>query len=260
MEKKKSEQEEKQSIDYGRDVSAVTNEKKNSNNYTNEKTVMEEFVKYCNDKNYEAAYNLLTDECKEILYPNIEIFKINYCDAKFATKKTCSFQLWTGSTYEVQIRDNLMAEGEYKKDEYVQDYYTLNNGKINLGGLIRRESYTKTINQNDYAILKLDSIDYYMNYTNVNISMKNKTNSQIMLDSYEDSNGIVLQDNKEITEITQNEATVEPGETKKINLKFYVGNRQGLQFNQLLLRRIVTNIPNFNQGDRTNLVQLGLEI
>lgn len=67
------------------------NANKNINNYNNNSSinysvitgqevktdiseVIDEFVKYCNNGQVEKAYEMLSDECKTILYPNLEDF------------------------------------------------------------------------------------------------------------------------------------------------------------------------------------------
>ena len=51
--------------------------------YSYDINVVNKFLECCNNKNVEEAYNLLSDECKEELYPTIEYFKTNYYDIIF---------------------------------------------------------------------------------------------------------------------------------------------------------------------------------
>ena len=40
--------------------------------------IIDNFMELCNSRNTEAAYNLLSDECKEVYFPTIDYFINNY--------------------------------------------------------------------------------------------------------------------------------------------------------------------------------------
>ena len=46
------------------------------------------FIEYCNNGDTTAAYNMLTDDCKEELYPTEETFADGYRNIIFTTKRT----------------------------------------------------------------------------------------------------------------------------------------------------------------------------
>ena len=43
-----------------------------------EELIIDQFIRYCNAKNTQSAYDLLTEECKEEVFPTIESFENNY--------------------------------------------------------------------------------------------------------------------------------------------------------------------------------------
>ncbi len=49
--------------------------------------VIDNFFKYCNEGNIENAYNLLTDECKEEMYPTIDEFKKEFITTTYLVKE-----------------------------------------------------------------------------------------------------------------------------------------------------------------------------
>ena len=67
-------------------------EKENKNVDTKE--ILYNFMEECNEGNAETAYNLLSTDCKEEMFPNIEEFKNKYVNTIFNTKKTYDVQPW----------------------------------------------------------------------------------------------------------------------------------------------------------------------
>ena len=60
--------------------------------------VISTFIELCNKKQVESAFDLLTEECKELIFDNsLEKFKKNYIETKFATPKTYNMQSWINS-------------------------------------------------------------------------------------------------------------------------------------------------------------------
>ena len=58
--------------------SAITDTKINSEKLKDDVTIINEFIESCNERNIEKAYNLLSDECKEEMYPTENEFYDNY--------------------------------------------------------------------------------------------------------------------------------------------------------------------------------------
>ena len=263
----KNQKEEVQTIDYGKDVSPVTNERKNSDEYTKEKSILKAFTDYCNNKDYESAYSLLSDNCKEALYPNINIFIANYCNVKFASNKTCGFQLWNGNTYVAEIRDNIMATGEYRKEEYAQDYITIeNNGKLNISNLIRRYKYNNKRVEEGQITIEMKEMQIYKEYTNIKVEVTNKTKNTVKLDTLENDKNIILKDDNNsryyvsISDLTEEDVTIEPAETKQLNLKFFVDSREGLNFKELMINKIIANLEAYNQNTNYAYIETKIEM
>ena len=49
------------------------------------------FINYCNDKNYQSAYDMISDDCKVALFPDIQEFQ-EYVDNRFQVKRIYSIQ------------------------------------------------------------------------------------------------------------------------------------------------------------------------
>ena len=107
--------------------------------------VIDDFFDFCNRKDYEKAYDLLTEECKKEMYPNLDDFVENYCKRVFENnKKTASVQLWRDNTYKIEINEDIIATGKYDKSQSKQDYITVkevadDKYKLNINGYVGRE-------------------------------------------------------------------------------------------------------------------------
>lgn len=74
--------------------------------------LIKEFVKCCNEGKIENAYNMLTQECKEALYPSLERFKNVYVDRIFYITRLYGLENWYSTvnydTYYVKYTENIL--------------------------------------------------------------------------------------------------------------------------------------------------------
>ena len=86
--------------------------------------LINEYITYCNNKDYESAYNMLSYSCKDELYPTIEKFS-EYVNRIFSTKKIYNIQNYSNEKnlyiYRVRILDDILATGMTGKEKL--DYY-----------------------------------------------------------------------------------------------------------------------------------------
>ena len=73
-------QEENSNTKYSSDKSSIDGSSVSKGNLENVQNVFDNFFNACNNQKYEEAYNLLTDKCKELVYPSLKSFKLNYYD------------------------------------------------------------------------------------------------------------------------------------------------------------------------------------
>lgn len=201
-------------------------------NQENDKLI-DRFIEYCNTKNLEAAYELLSKDCKEELYQTIEIFREYYYDKVFQSVKTYSIQSWISYsnqyTYKVKILDDMLATGQYNNSNMIEDYYTIvteeGEEKLSINSYIGKKeiSAEKTENEIQLAILKKQ---VYMDYEIYTIQVSNNSDSIISLDSKESTRNCYLLGENSIEyssyvdEVLTEDLIVNSGETKTIEIKF----------------------------------------
>lgn len=181
-------------------------ENKNSNitkdSLSNEKLI-KDFLKYCNSHEIQNAYNLLSDECKEVVFfGNIEYFRKNYVESIFTSNKVPNIQIWLENyyitTYRVRLSEDILSTGNIKNQtNAIEDYYTVvqtedGTQKLNINGYITRNYMQLKQGQVDSITISILKKDIFKDYEQYEIKVENKTNNTIMLDSKENVDSIYL--------------------------------------------------------------------
>lgn len=176
-----------------------------SSNYNSEKIQDEKlklisaFLEKCNNGKIEEAYDLLSTDCKEEMFPVLEKFKNDYINLVFNTAKTYDIKLWMSgkySIYKISIYENALATGVVNNNA-IDSYYTVveenNDYKININNFIAKEELN-TENSNDYVRINVISRKIYIDYEEYEIKITNNTQKTILMDGYRKNNSMYLQD------------------------------------------------------------------
>lgn len=227
-----------------------------------------QFVDLCNTQQVEEAYNLLSDECKEEVYPSLDSFKRNYYNTVFnGQKRNISVESWANNIYKVKYEVDALSTGVYTEENTLQDYISVikddnGEGKLNVNGYIGRKEINKVKNNSNINITVLRS-DSHMDYETYTYSMTNNTSNTILLDDKEDTNNMYIEDENGnqytayINELSDAELMLTPGETKQITIKYY--NKYGLTKN---IKNIVFNkiILNYNENEARQVAGVQIEL
>ncbi len=212
-------------------------------------SIMKQFIQYCNEQNAQAAYNMLTTECKNILFPTVEKFKQEYILHYFPTKRGLDYELWKTSggsyTYKITLLNDALAEGSLNTQNSYKDYYTIlpQDGywKLNLGGLIRYMDIEHSVEAQN-MLWNVQGKEIYMDYEIYTIKVSNRSGKTVMLDTLEDTNTIFA---------TSNHGTTYSAFSHEIPrasliLKNYGSSTFRIKFNKIY-NTITTNSITFSQ-------------
>lgn len=221
-----------------------------------------EFVENCNNKNYEAAYNLLSKECRNNIYPDIEDFKL-YVNYVFPTNKIYNIQNFSNKDnkyiYTVTILDDILATGFNNEDEmeYYEEKYVItdNNGELQLSirEYIGSENLTYMY-EDDYMKIKIESVDKKYDNVTYNFSIANKSDKTIVYSDYTADYEIVL-DTSEGTKRKADEVLepviLEEGETKNYSAKYTIFFDEDTEINGLIFDyiRIYEDYSAYENGE-----------
>lgn len=230
------------------------------------KTPIEEligkFVDYCNNKDYESAYNLLSTDCKNNVYPDIEDFK-KYVNSVFPNKKIYNIQNFSNKDnvyiYTVKILNDILASGlsnEEDSNVYSEKYaiVTENNElKLSIREYVGRQNLSYMYEDDDMKI-KIESVDRKYDNIVYNINIRNKSeNYMVFADNVTDyeialdtSDGLLRRGDEVLT-------TVElfPEETKDFNIKFSVFYDDNTEINGILFDyiRVYKDVDSYDNGE-----------
>lgn len=222
---------------------------------TSEKSIdlIGEFFNLCNNGQIEKAYNLISTECKEELYPTLGDFETYYYNKIFTEQKSYDSVLWINSagrnTYKIEIMADLLATGQ-KENMPIEDFYTIiyENGeyKLNISNYIGKKEINTSKKQNNIEINILDK-RMYIDYEIYDIQIQNNTGNRLIFNTKEHSNSIYLQDENELkyiaflNEIPNSELEIINGITKILEIKFNRGYKPTINIEKIVFGDINSN-------------------
>lgn len=239
--------------------STITGENLSSNQLS-QIEIIDLFIEYCNNQQIAEAYSLLTEDCKQEMYPTEEVFKEAYYNNVFEnTKKNVGVENWIDNIYKVNINDNFLATGKYTKENTKQDYITVeeeeDSYKLNINSYIGKKEINRSNEQNGVQIEVLEEKSY-MDYQIFKLRVTNNTDSTIMLDDKQNIKAMYIEDDNGIQysaythEIGESDLEISARETKEIEIKYYSKYGSEKEISKVVFSRMIlgykTNKPNYN--------------
>lgn len=243
---------------------------------TEDKNIIESFIEACNNKDYTTAYNMLTDECKNIVFSGtMDGFVRNYCDLIFQTSKTYRLEGWLdkieGTTYRVTyLEDNILATGGITEGLNYTDYITITNengeSKLSIYNFVNSQTLSKKETINDIEI-QLDREDKYMDYVIYTVTVTNRTSNTILLSDNSDNKQICLVDSNDseyisyLNEIPQFNLIINKGEQRKFTIKFNKGHNSSTNSRYIRFKNIYLDYNAYiNNPNDENLQKIQMNI
>lgn len=244
-----------------------TDDTSNSNSVENdsiEKT-MSSFVNYCNNREIENAYEMLTDECKNAMFPSAEDFERVYVNNIYNVERTYELVKWTTdgnkSTYLVKFYGDVLATGSI--ENYTEDYYTFvetDNGtyKLNINNFIYGED--RSIEETTLNItIRIGQVEVYEEYERARITIINNTSNTICLTGNKYENNIYLQNSQDTTYSSLNsrfdneEIVMRPNETQTLWVEFNKVYSSTNKAEYLVLSDVILDYEDYlNSEDKDN--------
>lgn len=223
---------------YQPDRSLVTGSIVPEKNFSKQSSLINNFMEYCNNGKIQEAYVLLSDDCKNILYPSLEEFKTKYYNIIFNQKRKYSIENWTGDIYRIDMTEDILATGKSNEGLVTQDYFTIvsqeSELKLNISKLIKVEELNKE-KKDSNLLVKVKKREVYMDYEVYDFEIKNVSNQKIELDSLENTDSIYITDNNNINyysysnELSKELFEIERGHINEISIRFsnpYIHDRK----------------------------------
>lgn len=191
--------------------------------------MIEEYVNYCNNNDFDKAYNMLSDDCKKYAYPTFDSY-LNHLKIVMYTPKKYSIQDYSNINnmyiYSVKYTDDILATGltnseySYTEEKMAFQKNDKEEFEMSVGNFIKHEDM-KLSTENEY--LKIDVRERIVNYATekYTIRLTNRSDYAIVISDYKESNEIFLTLSKETREAGQHDPIIlNPNETKDVELTF----------------------------------------
>ena len=229
-----SQQQNETRITYGSPSTAVVDSSGVSQETKEEQ--MEEikkFVDFCNNKEIDKAYEMITDDCKNIFYPTVNDFTEKYYNTYFNTQKMVMLQSWMTegdySTYRVNYTEaDVMSTGNIS-DSQIETYITVEEidgvNKLNLNKFVYQDKIEKE-SDSDNVKIKINYVQKYIDYEVYDITIENYKDVPILLDSRRNSKSTYLLGDNDVkytaymNEVARNDLVVNAKQSKTIKIKF----------------------------------------
>ena len=222
------------------------------------------FYSYCNSGKIQDAYNLISNDCKEEMYPKIQAFQELYFNQVFGRgKRNITVENWTGDIYLVTLYEDFLSTGRYSNENSLRDYVTVIKDKegilkLNINSYIGRTIYEKTSNAKNLEI-KLLRKDTYMDYETYTFEIKNNANYNAMLGNIQDEENVSylvdknnLKYNAYVHELSDTQMEVLGKQTKRITIKYFSEYSSTKQLKSLVFPKVYLNYELYNNFENKN--------
>lgn len=227
--------------------------------------IIKDFFDYCNNNQIVDAYNLLSEDCKEELYPNVNEFKQNYFDIVFTNSKTYSRNLWIANgsknTYRLEIYGDILSTGK-KEEMPIEEYYTViyENGKYSLSirGYIGKEDINVSKLQTGIEI-SIISKQVYMEYEKYLVEVKNGLETNVVLNTKQDTDSLYIEDENHLkyiaflNEISDYDLDIQNGSAKKYYIRFNRTYKPNIN-----IQKIVFDSIKIGQDNKTQKIEVDI--
>ncbi len=254
--------------------SVITGEKLPEITTNRNMDIIEQFVELCNNGEYQNAYDLLSNDCKEEVFNTVDQFKVDYFDKIFSTSKTYELELWYSNsgnyTYRIiYYEDNILSTGQISSSNNMEDYITIStdenwNTKLNISGFINKDIINKSEEKQELTITVDDKISY-RSYEIYNFTIENKTDKTIILSEGNNGNDICLIDSNEveydslINEVSQTDLELVPYSKKTISIKFNKIYDEYREIEQIAFKNIILDKDDFDKNNE-NAAKVRLDV
>ena len=139
-------------VSYNQESESIVSSGKVSDKYKDKfGEIIDEFYTYCVNHQPEKAYQMLSVDTKNLMYPTQKLFEKLYYESKFDGNKQYSFQSWSTYdqiyVYKVKIFDDMLSTGKSSDQDSIEDYITVvpdeDTFKLNINSYITRKEINK---------------------------------------------------------------------------------------------------------------------
>lgn len=194
--------------------------------------IINNFVSYCNEGKTREAYDLLSEECKQEVFPTINDFINLYYQVIFANPKTYTLENWISgenTTYKVRFVNDALAMGGKKAEQTFEDYITVVYKNevpyLNINKFVQKNEINRETELNGIKII-VQTENVYINNRTYDVTFQNTNKNNMILYSIARNNNWYLQDEAgkiylaNMAEITNDNFILETNTSIQLTINF----------------------------------------
>lgn len=210
--------------------------------------LIKQYVTYCNNAEYENAYNMLTDECKTQVFGSLKNYE-EYIKKIFGTGgKIYNIQDFSNLDntyiYNVRILDDILANGTTNGYGYYEEKITItgtnsNDLKLNVANFVASENLT-IFAEDDYLRIEIlgKNIEYDKEIYRVKFTNKSEYPIVLANNREEFEIGIYIGDQTRQANLPIANLVVQPNSSQTIDLEFTKFADDGRQTSLMIFNAI----------------------
>lgn len=252
---------------YNPDTPVIDSSESIPNNKKEEVNLLiDSFFNYCNTKQYQNAYNMLTEDCKNYMYSNSISEFMEYVDSVYTNTKIYNLQNYSNTEetyiYNITILDDIMSTGTTggyqtytEKIAIIDENGTL---KISNQGYMGKESFGNLFSEDNYLKIKILNKNMSYKREEYEVEISNKTDGYILIGNGQTANEITLNlgdQTRPALDIVNNNILLAPGQTGTYYLlfdKYYDDGKEPKEMNFNLIRVYGNNEKLASEGLSAN--------
>lgn len=195
--------------------------------------MIEEYIGYCNEGNYQKAFNMLSEDCRKNAYDNNVEKLMSHILVKMPTPKKYAIQDYSNIKYdgkrlyiyEIKYTDDFLATGltnssyafTSEKMAFYEDDDVI---KMNVGDYMYYGE-VKSISENEY--LKIDVMNKSINYSSevYEVKFTNRSNYKVVIaDGIENDEIVLTLPNETRKRASLGDIVLDPQETQTYSFEF----------------------------------------
>ena len=233
---------------------------------------IEDYVGYCNNRNYVEAWNLISDDCKKNFFGDSYDMYVKYVKQKFdGNTKRYAIQDYSNVDgkyiYNVKIFNDFLATGltnqsfVYQEEKIMASYDDENNLVFSVGNYIgsNKVNYMKS---NDYLIATVTEVVEKYSFSIYKINLLNRTNHTVVIkDGLTGDWEVGLDIGSEIRATADDDTKIVlgPGESQVVSIsfeKFFDSTQEpnGIVFNAVRVMDNYTGNPDTAESEVENAI------
>lgn len=245
------------------DKSLISGDKVSESKLSDDADIINNFFGFCKNGNIEEAYELISQDCKDVMFQTIDEFNKIYYDTLFNDKnKIYTIQNWINDTYKINFNENYISTGNKSSEGSQVDYVTIvkdtyGTKKLNINNFIGKEKLDK---DTDYKniLVKAQYLYKFVDYCEISFDITNNTYRTILMDDLSNPYTIYIEDNNGMkysaytNELVSERLKLGINQSTQVNIRFYSKYSSSKKIKKVVFSKVINNFETYEAVKEKN--------